>query len=584
MAKLRVDQELSSTWDLKKIYTSDDEWKENFDKLAKLAKSDFSDINQFKEKLSNKRENLENCLHSYFTTSRALEKLYVYAHLKKDEDLLNNTYKEMYEKISALFHDFSHKTSWIDSEILEMEKPFEIPEYQFYLEKLFRQKKHVLGKKEEEIIALSGQVRSAPQKAFSLFNNADLVFPEIKDQNGEKKELTHALYQKYMKSEDRELRENAFKAMHESYHKYENTITELVSGQIQNHIFIQKARNYGSCLESAIKPHHIPVEVYKNLIKTVKENLHLLHDYVKIRKETLKVKELHYYDLSVPLVKDCDKHFPYDDAVDLVVDSVDILGDEYKSRLYKGMKEDRWVDAYENKGKRSGAYSSGSYETMPYILMNYQGTISDVLTLSHEAGHSMHSLYSNLNQPYHYAHYPIFLAEIASTFHERLTYEHLLKQMGSEKERQYILNQQIEGIRSTFFRQTMFAEFELKMHELAENHIPITADRLKEEYRKLNIEYFGKDLVLDKEIQYEYLRIPHFYYNFYVYQYATGIAAAYALVDIVKEEGPKRYLKFLSSGASNYPVELLKDAGLDITKEESLLNLLNFWKKLLVKK
>jgi oligoendopeptidase F len=584
MARARIDQELSNTWDLKKIYTSDDEWKENFETLAKLSNNDFKEVNQFEEKLHLSPKNLEKCLDAYFDISRDLEKLYVYAHLKKDEDLTNNFYKEFYEKISALFHDFSHKTSWIESEILKMEKPFDIPKYQFYLEKLFSQKMHVLGKKEEEIIALSGQVRSAPQKAFSLFNNADLQFPKIKNQDGEEKELTHALYQKYLKGEDRTLRENAFKAIHESYHSYENTVTELISGQIQNHIFIQKAKKYPSCLEASLKPHHIPKEVYKNLIQTVRSHLPLLHDYVKMRKQTLGLKELHYWDLMVPLVKDCDRHFSYEEAVDLVVNSVDILGEEYKARLSKGMREDRWVDVYENKGKRSGAYSSGSYDTMPYILMNYQGTISDLLTLSHEAGHSMHSLYSNLHQPYHYAHYPIFLAEIASTFHERLTYEHLVNQMSSEKERNYVLNQQIEGIRSTFFRQTMFAEFELKMHELAENHVPITADRLKEEYKKLNQEYFGSDLVIDEELSYEFLRIPHFYYNFYVYQYATGIAAAYALVDIVKAEGPKKYLKFLSSGGGRYLVELLKEAGLDITKEESLLNLLNFWKKLLVKK
>jgi oligoendopeptidase F len=252
-------------------------------------------------------------------------------------------------------------------------------------------------------------------------------------------------------------------------------------------------------------------------------------------------------------------------------------------RLRDGLKKSRWVDVFENKGKRSGAYSSGSYDTMPYILLNYQGTITDLLTLSHEAGHSMHSLYSNLGQPYHYAHYPIFLAEIASTFHERLTYEHLLTKMSSEKEKTYLLHQQIEGIRTTFFRQTMFAEFELTIHELLEKQIPLTPNRLKEEYARLNRDYFGPDLIVDEELSFEFMRIPHFYYNFYVYQYATGIAAAYSLVDKVKEEGPKKYLEFLSSGGSIYPVDLLKKTGVDITTKEPLEGLIYFWKNLLAK-
>ncbi len=578
--KVEIHYELAS-WDLKKIYQSDEGWEKNYQEFIKKAQNSWEEVNASKERLEEGTERVEETLNAYFSISRDLEKLYTYAHLKKDEDLTNNFFKEMNDKIEALFHDFSHKTAWLESGILQLPR-FTIPKYAFYLEKLYAQKEHILSADKEEILALAGQMKGVPQKAFSLFNNADLVFPDILDENGEKMPLTHASYQKYMKGEDRTLRENAFKTLHQTFHRFENTITELVAGQVQTHIFTAKVRNYKNSLEAALDANHIPVSVYKSLIETVRENLTPLHDYVKMRKEVLGFEELHCYDMSVPLIKDCDKTFTYEEAVEIVIESVAILGTEYQEILRKGLKEDRWVHVYESKGKRSGAYSSGCYDSMPYILLNYQGTISDVLTLSHEAGHSMHTYYSNKGQQYHNAHYPIFLAEIASTFHERLTYEYLLSKMTTDDERSYLINQQIDGMRNTFYRQAMFAEFELKIHELLENQIPLTPTRLKEEYQKLNIDYFGPHLTLDEELSFEYMRIPHFYYNFYVYQYATGIAAAYALVDKVKAEGPKEYLEFLSSGGSGYPVDLLKKAGLDITQKEALAALPRIWKKLLV--
>ena len=364
--------------------------------------------------------------------------------------------------------------------------------------------------------------------------------------------------------------------MHGAYHAFENTVTELLVGQVETHRFTQKARGYKSCLEAALHQNHIPTSVYHALIQAVKENQKVLHDYVAMRKERLGVKELHYWDLSVPLVEDSDRTFSYEEAVDIVIQSVAPLGKEYQSIVEKGLRKDGWVDVYEKKGKRSGAYSSGSYDTMPYILLNYQGTISDVMTLSHEVGHSMHSYLSRQGQSYHNAQYPIFLAEIASTFHERLTYTYMMQ---NEKDREFLIYQQIEGIRSTFFRQAMFAEFELKIHEEG----PMTAHKLKEIYLQLNREYFGPALTLDDVLGCEYLRIPHFYYNFYVYQYATGIAAAYALGDIVEKEGPDRYLRFLQSGGSAYPIDILKEAGVDITSKEALSGIIGFWKNLLAK-
>lgn len=583
MAKKRKDQDVSMTWDLEKIYHTPKNWEEHFQKISTTAEGGWVEILEGKGKLHEGLERIEKTLDLYFAVARELEKLYTYAHLKRDEDLTNNTFKEMYEKIATLFHEFSHKTAWLESELLQLERMPVSKKYAFYLQKLYDQRAHILSGDKEEILALAGEMQSAAQKTFSLFNNADLKFPQVLDEKGSKQELTHATYHKYMKGQDRTLRENAFKAMHGAFHQFENTVTELVASQVQTHIFTQKVRGYENCLIAALQPHHIPTTVYRTLISTVRESLPLLHEYVKMRKEVLGLEQLHYWDLMVPLVKDCDRIFPYEEAVDIVVNSVAILGKEYGDRLRKGLKEERWVDVYENVGKRSGAYSSGCYDSLPYILLNYQGTISDLLTLSHEAGHSMHSFYSNKGQPYHYAHYPIFLAEIASTFHERLTYEYLLEKMGSDKERSYVLNQQMEGIRTTFFRQTMFAEFELTIHELVENKIPLTPERLKEEYRKLNEAYFGPDLIIDKELSFEYMRIPHFYYNFYVYQYATGIAAAYTLVDKVKAQGPKGYLEFLSSGGSGYPVDLLKKAGVDICTKEALSGLVIFWKNLLVK-
>jgi len=583
MAIKREEQSESTTWDLKKIYYSDNDWEAEYEKVLLLGKLGWQAVLKGKGVLDESAKTVEDTLDAYFSTARWLEKLYTYAHLKRDEDLTNNFYKEMYEKIESCFHDFSHKTSWLESELLQVKKKFSIPKYEFYLKKLEDQKEHILTSDKEEILALAAQIKSVPQKTFSLFNNADLNFPDVLDGDGKKHELSHALYHKYMKEGDRTLRENAFKTLHKEFHKFENTVTELVSGQVQTHIFTKKVRKFENCLEAAVFPHHIPTSVYRNLIETVRSNLGVLHEYVGMRKEILGVKELHYFDLMVPLVKDCDKQFSYEEGVDIFLESVSLLGNEYVERLRDGLKKSRWVDVFENKGKRSGAYSSGSYDTMPYILLNYQGTITDLLTLSHEAGHSMHSLYSNLGQPYHYAHYPIFLAEIASTFHERLTYEHLLTKMSSEKEKTYLLHQQIEGIRTTFFRQTMFAEFELTIHELLEKQIPLTPNRLKEEYARLNRDYFGPDLIVDEELSFEFMRIPHFYYNFYVYQYATGIAAAYSLVDKVKEEGPKKYLEFLSSGGSIYPVDLLKKTGVDITTKEPLEGLIYFWKNLLAK-
>ena len=469
------------------------------------------------------------------------------------------------------------ETSWIEPAILTLSPEYlkakELESFHVYLEKIVRLKPHTLEAPMEELLAVTGKALETAYRSFSAFNNADLKFPKIANEKGQLQELTHGSYSVYLRGKDRTLRENAFKTMHQSFLSYENTLCELINGQVQAHLAGMRARGYSSCLEAALFPHQIDTKVYHALIEAVRSRLGSLHDYLALRKKVMGLDELHLYDLNVPLVSEVDLSMPYSSAEDLVIASVAPLGKQYQADLEKGLKQGRWVDRYENVAKRSGAYSSGCYDSMPYILMNYHSTFSDVKTLAHEAGHSMHSLMSNRHQPYHYAQYPIFVAEVASTFNEELLLRYLATQTSDQAKRCYLINQEIEGLRNTLFRQTMFAEFELAIHEWAEQGIPLTPALLKQTYRKLNQDYFGKEVVLDNEIEGEWARIPHFYYNFYVYQYATGISAAHALFQQVVKEGKgaqERYLKFLSSGSSRYPIDLLADAGVDMRQKKTV--------------
>ncbi len=567
MVTLRDAVAIEDKWNVEAIYPSPDDWQKDFEKAVKLP-----DFATYRGKLSEETA-LKELLNKYFTTDRHLSKLYTYAHLRHDEDVANDFFKKNYAKISALCHKFREETSWIEPEILSLPKEIKLEEYQIFLEKLYRLRPHTLSADKEYILALAGKALDAPHKAFGAFNNADIKFPNLS--NG--LELTHGKFQLYLRSPDRKIREEAFKAMHHSFAAYENTICELINGEIQRHVFERKARNYNSCLEAALFPHQIDVAVYTSLISSVKSNLPALHRYLKMRKEHLNVAELHLYDMYVPLVADVDFSFEYEEAEKLIIESVAPLGEEYQKILRKGLLKDRWVDRYENAQKRSGAYSSGCFDSMPYILMNYQKTLNDVKTLAHEAGHSMHSYLSNKNQPYQYSSYPIFVAEVASTFNEELLCWQLLSKLDDKKKRAYIINQKIDDIRATFFRQTMFAEFELKLHEWADQDIPLTPALLKEEYYKLNQEYFGPDVVVDKEVEIEWARIPHFYYNFYVYQYATGISAALSLSENLTQEN---YLKFLSSGCSKFPLDLLKLAGVDMKSSKPIEATIHRFEKL----
>lgn len=566
-------------WNVKALYSSLNEWKKEFTKWQGEEKAPhWPKLASFRGRLGQGAKEIEALLKYYLELERNLSKLYTYAHLRHDEDVAEDAHKQAYIRITALFNDLRQEASWIEPELLEIPqtkldaylKSPQLDSYRIYLEKIIRFKPHTLSADQEELLAAAGLALDTAERTFGAFNNADLKFPQVADGSGKMMELSHGKYLTYLRSPDRVLRKNAFQTLHRSFLDYENTLCELVNGQVQKHLFSAKVRKFSSCLEAALFPHKIEPSVYLNLIGTVERNLPVLHTYLKLRKQLLKVDELHMYDLHVPLVGSVDLSMGYEEAEKLVIESVSPLGKEYQNDLKKGLEQDRWVDRYENTRKRSGAYSSGCYDSMPYILMNFHGNFHDVMTLAHEAGHSMHSLLSWRSQPYQDAQYPIFVAEVASTFHEELVLRHLLKKMSEKEKRAYLINQKIEDIRNTFFRQTMFAAFELKLHQLAEKGAPLTPTLLKDEYRKLNLAFFGPEVVVDSETDIEWARIPHFYYNFYVYQYATGISAAHALVDIVTKEGPENYLKFLSSGGSKYPLDLLATAGTDMRKPDAV--------------
>ncbi|MBS0620914.1 MAG: oligoendopeptidase F [Verrucomicrobia bacterium] len=569
-----------SRWNVEALFPSWEEWEKEFQKWGREGDQvHWPEIQALRKGALDNPKKLKELIALTLEIDWNLSKLYTYAHLRHDEDVAEEVAKKAHARAITLLYAFRGETAWIEPELLQLPEDHlhalisasELEEYAFHLEKIVRMKPHTLSAPEEELLALSGNALETASSAFSAFNNADLQFPSIPDSQGVMRELTHGKYQLYMRSPDRILREGAFKTMHQSYRKFENTLCELLQGQIQRHLLEMRSRKYGSCVEAALFPGQIDVAVYKSLIEAVRASLPALHRYIALRKRVLGVEELHLYDLSVPLVKEVEMGMTYEEATGQIIESVAVLGEDYQRALSRGLMDDRWVDRYENARKRSGAYSSGCYDSMPYILMNYHGTFNDAMTLTHEAGHSMHSLLSRKTQPYQYSQYSIFVAEVASTFHEELLLQHLLKQVKTKEEKAYLINQKLDDMRATLLRQTLFAEFELKIHSFVEQRIPLTPALLKQEYRKLSEEYFGPGLILDEEMDIEWARIPHFYYNFYVYQYATGISAAHALVKKVTTEGEDardRYLQFLSSGCSLYPLDVLALAGVDMRSPE----------------
>lgn len=574
---------LQDQWNTQALYPNIAAWEKEFSQLVPSPQPPYwPELAAYKGRLGEKPETLKAALDLFFNLARKLSKLYTYAHLRHDEEITIDENKGAYSKIAALLHDFSTETSWFDPELLALDdatlaRMLDSPvlaSYRFHIEKSVRVKKHMLPPEEERLLAMSGKALQATHKAFRAMNDADLKFGTVKDSTGKERELSHGLYGLYLRETDRQLRQNTFETLHGKFFDHENTLCELINGEIQTHVFNAQARNYASSLDAALFPKNVDTAVYKALIQAVNQRLDVLHNYIALREKVLNIGPLHLYDMYVPLLPAANIRLPYKEAEELVIESVAPLGAEYQNMLRKGLKDQRWVDRYENKNKRSGAYSSGCYDSMPYILMNYKELLKDTFTLAHEAGHSMHSLLSQKHQPHHYADYPIFLAEVASTFNEELLMRLMLERAKTKEERIFLINEKIEDIRGTLFRQTMFAEFELWLHETAEKNIPLTPKLLKDTYKDLNRRYFGERVIIDPAAEIEWARIPHFYYNFYVFQYATGISAALALAKNVMHGGKEEreaYLSFLKAGSSRYPIDILHTAGVDMRSPQPVM-------------
>ncbi|WP_332689171.1 oligoendopeptidase F [Halalkalibacter lacteus] len=584
----RVEVPVERTWDLEDIYSTDEDWEKEFKEIQIMLPY----LEACKGTLADSADTLFVALEKQNQITEMLERLYTYAHMRYDQDTTNSYYQGLNDRAASLASQVGQVASFIVPELLMIdESKIErfssehdgLKLYKQMFAELNEQRAHVLSEKEEAILAQASEVTSTPSNTFGMLNNADLKFPAIKDEDGEEIEVTHGRYMRFLESSDRRVREEAFKAVYSTYDKYKNTFASTLSGQVKSDLFYANVRKYKSARQAALSENHIPEVVYDQLVETVNNRLELLHRYVRIRKKVLGVDELHMYDLYTPLVKDVKMEIPYEKAQDLVLKGVSPLGEEYGSILKEGF-EKRWVDVEENVGKRSGAYSSGAYGTMPYILMNWQDNVNNLFTLAHEFGHSLHSYYTRKHQPYLYGDYTIFIAEVASTVNEALLNDYMVKRTDDPKEKLYLLNHFLEGFRGTVFRQTMFAEFEQLIHEKSASGEALTPELLTKTYYDLNVKYFGEDLVIDEEIGLEWARIPHFYYNFYVFQYATGYSAAAALSKQVLEEGEPavtRYLDFLKAGSSDYPIEVLKRAGVDMTSSEPIEQALDVFEKTL---
>jgi oligoendopeptidase F len=576
------------TWAIEDLYASDEQWKKEYDKLKEMIPS----VLEYQGRLSKSGEILLGFLKLSDEINQLLERVYVYANQKYHEDTNNPIYQDLSNKANALSVQVNSAFSFATPEILTIPEDMlvqfyhdaeELKCYDFYLKDILRLKAHILSGEMEELLADAGEISDAPGNIFSMFNNADIKFPEIKDEHGEVVRITHGRYGQLLESNDRRVRREAFEGVYATYKSYRNTLAAAFSSNVKQEVFFAKARKYNSTLEKALDAGKIPVEVYTNLIAAVHENMGLMHRYVALRKKLLGVEELHMYDLYTPLVSEIKMEIPYEEAKTLVAKGLEPLGEEYQKILREGYNH-RWIDVYENENKRSGAYSWGAYGTHPYVLLNYNDTLNNVFTLAHEMGHAIHSYHSDKTQPYVYAGYKIFVAEVASTCNEALLIDYMLKHTEDRKEKAYLINHFLEKFKGTLYRQTMFAEFEMITHKMVEEGESLTADALCKVYHDLNVKYFGDDIVIDPEIDMEWSRIPHFYNAFYVYQYATGYSAAIALSRRILQEGEEAvadYIRFLSSGSSNYPIELLKVAGVDMSTKEPVNEALQLFEELL---
>ncbi|MDB8553789.1 oligoendopeptidase F [Turicibacter sanguinis] len=569
--KSRNEIEEESKWKIDKVYASTEAWEKDFQAVKEKAPK----LKEFQGRLGNITD-LKEYLKVEEELSRVLEKLYVFAHMKSHEDTSNSEFQTLVNKIDPFMAQFSSYNAFFTPEILSLEdgtiekmleSDDELKVYDTFFKVVLKEKPHILSKEMEELLASASDCLGASESIYTMLTNADMTFGTIKGENGQDIELTEGNYSSLIKSKDRRVREEAFKLLFSTYKKYENTIATSLTSSLKTFIFYAKTRKYASSLEASLKPNDIPVEVYKNAIQTINNNLKSLHRYVGLKKKLLGLDEIHMYDLYVSVIDIPKQHIEYSDAIEMVKEGLKPLGQEYLDIFDEGIK-DGWVDVYENKGKKSGAYSWGSYDTMPYVLLNYNYELNDVSTLAHEMGHSIHSYYTRKEQPYVYGNYTLFCAEVASTTNEILLINDLIHKEQDKNKKLYLINQELEQIRATVYRQLMFAEFELITHETLENGGSLTSDDLDNIWYDLNKKYFGPEMVVDDEIKIEWARIPHFYSDFYVYQYATGYAAASAFAKSILENGEvavEKYKGFLKAGGSLYPIDTLKNAGVDMT-------------------
>ena len=569
---------MENSWNLSKIIKNNKE----FDKLINECETLISKLVSFKGKITKNSENLYEFLKLDEELNRKYEKLYVYSYLNYYSDMTSNKFKNLTLKVNNLGEKISINLSFILPEMMECDyKTIKnyikendlLSEYAFSLEQTYRYKPHTLSKAEERIIANATNAMGLCDEAYSALNNADIKLDNIKDEKGKVVELNQSNYSIYIKSKSSKVRKSAFMSMHKFYKDHINTISNLYLGDIKEHYFVSNIKKFNSPLEKSLFSDKIKPELYDLLIKVVNNNLPLLHRYISLKKKMLKSKDFHIYDVYVDPLKIKNKKINYNECLSLIYKALQPLGEKYLNDLKHGI-ESGWIDVYPKKGKRSGAYSWGSYDTMPYLSINYENDYQSVDTLIHELGHSMHSFYSNKCNNYSNASYPIFLAEIASTVNEMLLTKYMLSNTKDKKELTKYVFELLESIRTTIFRQTMFAEFERDIYDKYNNGVSITSEELNSTYYNLNKKYFGENIIIDEEIKYEWARIPHFYTPFYVYKYATGLIVSLIISDkLVKDEGFKdKYIKFLSSGGSDYPLNILKKLGIDITKKETLEN------------
>lgn len=586
--KLRCEIEDKYKWDLTKIYKDEKEWQKDFDDVKeKILK-----VLEYKDSFLSNGKKLYEYLKYDEEVSRKLEKIYYYAHLNYDADTLDEKYKVMTNKVSDLFTKYNELSSFVVPEILKLDEEKlntfykeeeKLEDYRFSIENIYRFKNHTLDEEKEKMLSNLSKCLSNPEETYEALTDSDFEYDYITDEKGNKVKFNESNYSLFIKSKDRSVRKRAFEMLHNKYKKYIRTITSTYKGEVETNVVLAKIRNYDSAISASLYSDNVPVDIYNNLIKVVNDNKDVLYDYYDLKREILSLDRLHMYDTYVEIINKIDKKYSFDEAKEIVMEALSILGDKYIKNLKKAFDE-KWIDIYHSKGKRSGAYSSGNFDVNPYVLLNFEGTLNDVSTLAHELGHSMHTYLSCKNNPYQYSSYEIFVAEVASTVNELLLANYMLKNSKNKEEKLAVINHILDLYKATLYRQTMFAEFEKETHKLREKGEVLTSDLLSNTYYNLVKKYFGPNVLCDDLIKYEWARIPHFYYNFYVYKYATGISAASYIVDGIlnnKEGALENYIKFLKSGGSMYPLDELKIAGVNLNSKSVILSAIKTFEKYL---